>query len=882
MKCLPPFFRNHGLSARTSIHEPGAPREQLQAVLLALLCSILFLGSALIPGRALVPFPPELNTIEGAIAREQGIDPDELYRGALCMGDKYSQSLAWDRIMQDRMRNGEIPLWTKDIAGGASFVPQMAQVYQPWNLLLLAVPSVEIYGYWYLLHQVLFGWLAYRFFRRISCSHGAALIGVVVSVLGLWTQCRVHHNVVLTAALSLWPMLSAIHAIARGGWLRDMAILAIWTGLTWMSGFVIVALQISYLCVGFALLQCLVNERGKRLVPLVFCGVGMGLGVILSSAHMLPVLLASQDSGRPILTIEHLIDTSLEWDHALTFLWPDLFAWAGDHFHREQPDLVRPPLSTLAFFRQPVETPGYNWVECSFAFGIAPLASIAIAFANRQRRYMAVYFAAAAVFAFGLATGTGGFTQIGKLLPGLMDTNAKRNVFMLAFAGTVLAVIGADRLLEKGSKLVMVVLGTIAAISGVATIWLLTATDQDLVELIANWGVQFSGNPAIERVGGDVHQIIEWMNREAWPQEAQANLEQLRVTFARTTIVATVALLALFCRGRTRLLTLLGITTIELLHVGHGAIVAVESERLLTPPAIVQPVFDAEAEAPGVRPRFQRLGDPKDLKATTMYWPNFAGFQGIEDLASYSPLPPARQDEFFLAIEPDEKDKASVTWGGVGISWFRRDQSMQHPMLDVMGVRYFLSSREVTMPNVVDRTPAGMPGPHRLYERTSCLPRATFVTRAVVIEDKVKRLAAVARFDRDATGEVIIEDAKAPRPAGGPVIASIEILSHQDERVVIRVANDANGYLRLADPYDAGWIATVDGEAATVLPADHYLRAVYLEKGEHEVVFSYRGARVVWPQRISLLALLLISGLWIAHMRLTTANMLRPPTPEGS
>ena len=178
--------------------------EQLHAILLATLCSVLFLGTALIPGRALVPYPLELHAVEGAEARARGADPDELYRGNMCMGDKYAQSLAWDRILQNRLRAGELPLWTKDIAGGASFVPQMAQVYQPWNLLLLLVPSEQIYAYWYLLHQILFGWLAYRFFRRIEVSHAAALLGVVLAVLGLWTQCRVHHNVVLTAALSLW------------------------------------------------------------------------------------------------------------------------------------------------------------------------------------------------------------------------------------------------------------------------------------------------------------------------------------------------------------------------------------------------------------------------------------------------------------------------------------------------------------------------------------------------------------------------------------------------------------------------------------------------------------------------------------------------------
>ena len=246
-------------------------------------------------------------------------------------------------------------------------------------------------------------------------------------------------------------------------------------------------------------------------------------------------------------------------------------------------------------------------------------------------------------------------------------------------------------------------------------------------------------------------------------------------------------------------MTLLAITAIELLHIGGGAIVVIDAERVTTPPAVVQPVFEAKEEAPGVRPRFQRLGDPDDQKATTMYWPNLAGFHGIEDLGAYNPLPPARQDEFFLAIEPDEEDKASVTWGGAGISWFRRDVSMQHPMLDVMGVRYFLSSREVTLPNAVDRTPAKTPPPHRLYERTSCLPRATFVTRSVVIEDKSKRLEAIQNADRDARNEVILEDPTAPKLAGGAANATVEIVAHEDERVVIRVSSDGEGYLRLLE-----------------------------------------------------------------------------------
>ena len=112
--------------------------------------------------------------------------------------------------------------------------------------------------------------------------------------------------------------------------------------------------------------------------------------------------------------------------------------------------------------------------------------------------------------------------------------------------------------------------------------------------------------------------------------------------------------------------------------------------------------------------------------------------------------------------------------------------------------------------------------------------------------------------------------------SGGPADATVEIISHEAEEVVIRVRNDVEGFLRLADPYHAGWIATVDGEATPVFAADHYLRAVHLDPGEHEVVFSFRGPSVLWPQRISMLALVIIGGLWIAHMRGATANMVRP------
>ena len=223
-------------SSQVVSYTPPPAGQQLQAIVLAVLCSLLFLGTAVLPTNCLVPYPPEaLEPLKSEALADGRITNVELLTGNVAMGDKYNQSLAWDRILQDRLRGGEIPLWTRDIAGGVPFVPQMAQVYQPWNLLLLVVPAAGIYGIWYLAHMVLFGFFAYRFCRRLGTSHVPGLLGMVAVVLGLWTQAQVHHNVILTAALPAFAILSCVHhlVVYRDRNLLHVVLLGL--GTMWMA-----------------------------------------------------------------------------------------------------------------------------------------------------------------------------------------------------------------------------------------------------------------------------------------------------------------------------------------------------------------------------------------------------------------------------------------------------------------------------------------------------------------------------------------------------------------------------------------------------------------------------------------------------------------------
>jgi uncharacterized membrane protein YfhO len=126
----------------------------------------------------------------------------------------------------------------------------------------------------------------------------------------------------------------------------------------------------------------------------------------------------------------------------------------------------------------------------------------------------------------------------------------------------------------------------------------------------------------------------------------------------------------------------------------------------------------------------------------------------------------------------------------------------------------------------------------------------------------------LATTDRDVRDTVVLEDERAPRPTAAQApAAKVAVTEHRDERVAIQVECAADGYLRLADPYDPGWRASVDGTPSTVYAADHHLRAVYLTPGRHEVVFTFDGPAVVWPPRLSAAALLAIAVLWAWRRR---------------
>jgi len=85
------------------------------------------------------------------------------------------------------------------------------------------------------------------------------------------------------------------------------------------------------------------------------------------------------------------------------------------------------------------------------------------------------------------------------------------------------------------------------------------------------------------------------------------------------------------------------------------------------------------------------------------------------------------------------------------------------------------------------------------------------------------------------------------------------IIDYETHRVKIQAKLNSPGFLVLLDTYYPGWKVYIDGAKGTIFPANYAFRGVYLDKGEHEVLFEYRSISFILGLLISILVIFCIA-----------------------
>lgn len=153
-----------------------------------------------------------------------------------------------------------------------------------------------------------------------------------------------------------------------------------------------------------------------------------------------------------------------------------------------------------------------------------------------------------------------------------------------------------------------------------------------------------------------------------------------------------------------------------------------------------------------------------------------------------------------------------------------------------------------------------------IYRNDRAFPRARLAGRPVYVSGEADAIAALQRLGDGIRDQLVVEDPDRPLDPAQLVEGTAEITRDEPEEVEIATKSAGPSYLILADTFDPGWRATVDGRPAPIRPAWLTFRAVYLAAGDHRVRFSYQPAGFALGRMISL-AGLLVACLLVAWPR---------------
>jgi hypothetical protein len=284
------------------------------------------------------------------------------------------------------------------------------------------------------------------------------------------------------------------------------------------------------------------------------------------------------------------------------------------------------------------------------------------------------------------------------------------------------------------------------------------------------------------------------------------------------------------------------------------------------------------ADVPTIDPRYWTV-PPQSARVLTAD-PSCVRVFGIAQKSAGEPGYASAPVDFFAVRDPLGWSLAPV-WGlrsaaGVTPIVPRRLMALTHN--ELAASRQYLFDLQAVTHKLTGRDLWGVFGPAFPVGRAfitpspSALPRVRLIGRPHYAADEAEATAIVQRLGAEIRNRVVVEDPLRPLREDAEVSGHAAIVEEVPERIEIAVDARTDAYVTLADTFDPGWSATVDGRPAPIRPAWIAFRAVFVPRGRHTLVFRYRPAGfdrglaitgggvllvlacLAWPRRFTALA----------------------------
>jgi hypothetical protein len=743
------------------------------------------------------------------------------------------------RFAVSEFHAGRFPIWNPEHYAG---VPVIWPKFSPllWFECVTASPVILAWGQ--LVCAVIAGMGMYGFCRRaLTVGFWPATVAAWLYPLTGFFVFWVGYSMSLSVYWLPWELLVVNQVVAKPDF-RNLAKLALVTGVVLVSGRADFAGHVLLASGIFALWR--IGERGRqpgfgrfaaRTIPVLT--LGWLLGFLLAAPDLLPFVDYTAASSRVARRGAGEKDFPPVGIAAL-------------------PQVVQPDVygSTArgSFFIAPPETGSLlESAAGAYAGVVATLLAAPLAWSSRRHRSITVLLAFLAVFALSWCLNVPGFVHLLQL-PGLNLMSHNRFVFVAAFALLALAAIGLE-VLQTGQMSWRRWMWAPPAILAALCVWCL-------------WRAVFLPEPVATRIESAVRQgnaaVISLVGD-------LDGVRQVRTWFVRHGLMS-----AAWCGIGAAGWWLLRCRPAWQPRVGVGLPVVLFGE-LLWFACGRSPQGDPALYFPGI-PALERVARsaPGRVIGYDCLPASLAPLCGLRDIRGYDGADPARlMDVLGIAADPRSPylDYALTQWMIPKASFTPEGGVRLSPILDMFNVRYVIF-RGVPASDV---RPAFESPDYWVLVNSNALPRLFVPQRVETIAQPTVRLQKLAdpEFNPREVGYV-----ESPVNLPPSCRGTAEIVEETPTRIKVAARMETAGLLVLADRWDKGWRADLNGQPAPILIVNHALRGVVVPAGEATLEFRYRPASLAWGLRLAAFAaVVLLLGIGIDFWRRTAAKRTPPP-----
>jgi len=547
------------------------------------------------------------------------------------------------------------------------------------------------------------------------------------------------------------------------------------------------------------------------------------LSGLFSSIQLLPTYEFTQNSIRTeSLSYEFIKGFSFPPRHLITFLLPDFYG-----------DVVNVPYWSSFYF----------WEMCVYS-GIGTLFLAVIGLLLKKNKW-AIYFAVLGLF--GLIFGFGGYSPLFRLLynflPGMkLFRGHTKFMFVVIMSLSILAGIGISNISEEMSSqmkkrliLILLVLLILFSIFFISIFYLYHFGKGDN---------EFWQKFVVNTLNKDINYFN---SSDLKSYNFFDNARNISIFSFYRTLIITLIFIILFAifvvmkrLRRVIIIFIVMMLFIDLFLYNNKFLVGSNENNYKLQNKIVEVL--------------KKDGGNFRVATVLISWLNRPMQYSIYDVCGYDSNILLRYNEYMNFIQGlPSSNQHLVT----------RILRLSPLLLQSFGIKYFILPSDASLDSGVFQTVLEDKN-FKLVKINVNIPRTAIIRNVILAKNKEEAQKLLLENKGDYFSQVVLEtnsinetdQIKFPVEkdlSNNKIKDYVEITNYSINSVSIKAKLDADGYLFLSDVYYPGWKVKIDGEKEKIYRANYLFRAVYLDKGEHNVYFYFQPSSFIIGAMISFL-----------------------------